>query len=184
MEIRKLTSDEFWPLFRLHREQLFQDTLWFSHQLVRTPYEQEQVKTLLAGFENIWQLHLGLYENNEFIGWSSSFAKRPNELYMMNSAIFPEHRRKGYYTKLLQEVLKEAKLAGFQIVTSNHISTNNNVIIPKLKQNFKITGVDVMDEMGVTVKLTYYLNETRAKAMEFRSGLKKPDDELKTLFKM
>ena len=85
---------------------------------------------------------------------------------------------------MVKEVLMEAKLAGFQTVTSQHVCTNNDVIIPKLKLNFKITGMQVMDEFGVTVNLTYFLNETRAKAMEFRSGMSKPDMELKTLFKM
>lgn len=184
MEIRKLTSDEFYPLFRQNRPEMFADTLWYSSREVRTEYEQSQITHLFKGLEDVWSLHLGLYENDQLIGWSSSFAMKPNELYMMNSVVFPGHRRKGYYTLMVKEVLMEAKLAGFQTVTSQHVCTNNDVIIPKLKLNFKITGMQVMDEFGVTVSLTYFLNETRAKAMEFRSGMSKPDMELKTLFKM
>jgi GNAT superfamily N-acetyltransferase len=184
VEIRKLTSDEFYPLFRQHRPEMFADTLWFSSREVRTEHEQSQITNLLKGLEDVWSLHLGLYENNELIGWCSSFAMKANELYMMNSAVFPDHRRKGYYTVMVKEVLKEAKLAGFQTVTSQHVCTNNDVIIPKLKLDFKITGMQVMDEFGVTVSLTYFLNETRAKAMEFRSGSSKPDLELKKLFKL
>jgi hypothetical protein len=41
-----------------------------------------------------------------------------------------------------------------------------------------------LDEFGVVVKLTHYLNEVRGKAMEFRSGQMKPDESLKTLFKI
>lgn len=182
MEIRKLTDEEFYPLFRQHRPEMFADSLWYSSREVRTEHEQSQIKTLFKGLEDVWSLHLGLYENNEFIGWSSSYAKKANELYMMNAAVFPEHRRKGYYTLMVKEVLKEAKLAGFQVVTSSHVCTNNDVIIPKLKLNFKITGMEVMDEFGVVVNLSYFLNETRAKAMEFRAGWSKPDAELKKLF--
>lgn len=163
---------------------MFKETLWYSSKDVRTAHEQAEIKNLIVGLENAWTLHLGLYENDQLIGWCSSFAMKANELYMMNSVVFPEHRRKGYYTLMVKEVLKEAKLAGFQTVASQHVCTNNDVIIPKLKLNFKITGMEVLDEFGVTVNLTYFLNETRAKAMEFRSGLCKPDEEMKKLFKL
>ena len=184
MEIRKLTGDEFFPLFNKHRVDHFKETLWFSAHQVRTAYEDERFNSLYAGFKNRWELHLALFENDKLIGWCSSFQTRPYELYMMNSVVFAEHRRKGYYTKMVQEVLKEAKAAGFQIVTSNHICTNNDVIIPKLKLNFMMTGFEVLDEFGVVVKLTHYLNEVRGKAIEFRSGQMKPDEALKTLFKI
>lgn len=184
MHIKKLTSDEFYPLFRKHRSEIFADTLWYSSREVRTEHEQSQIPTLIKGLEDVWSLHLGLYEGDQLIGWCSSFAKKANELYMMNSAVFPEHRRKGYYKKMMDEVLKEAKLAGFQVVTSSHVSTNNEVIMAKLKSNFKITGMEVSDEFGVLVNLTYFINETRAKAMEFRSGWSKPDAEMMKLFKL
>ncbi len=182
MEIRKLTSDEFYPLFKKLRANYFADTLWFSSLNIRTEHEINSFNTLYEGMKDRWELHLGLYENDQLIGWCSSHQTRTYELYMMNSVIFPEHRRKGLYTRLIQETLKKAKEAGFQIVTSQHVCTNNGVIIPKLKAGFKITGFEVLDEFGVTVKLTNYLNETRASAMEFRSGMEKPSPEMKNLF--
>ena len=103
---------------------------------------------------------------------------------MMNSVVFPDYRRRGHYTRLVQATIVEAKLAGFQVVTSNHVCTNNAVIIPKLKLDFKITGFEMSDEFGVIVKLTHFLNPTRSKAIEFRSGCQKPDAELKELFKI
>ena len=184
MHIKKLSSDEFYPLFRKLRPELFTDTLWYSSREVRTEHEQSQIDNLLKGLQDVWCLHLGLYEGEQLIGWSSSFAKKANELYMMNSAVFPEHRRKGYYTLLVKEVLKEAKLAGFQVVTSSHVCTNNDVIIPKLKADFKVTGMEVSDEFGILVNLTYFINETRGKAMDFRAGQTKPDAEMKKLFKI
>lgn len=66
---------------------------------------------------------------------------RPNELYMMSSGVLPKYRRSGWYTKLAHVTIKEAKKLGFQMITSNHITSNNSVIIAKLKLGFQIAGI-------------------------------------------
>jgi hypothetical protein len=85
---------------------------------------------------------------------------------------------------MVRHVLAEARKQGFQIVTSKHVATNNAVIIAKLKLGFKISGIDLSDEYGTLVKLTYYLNETRQSVAEFRAGQIKPTRKLKKIFKI
>ena len=185
MKIKKLTVAEFWPIFDKYRPQLFGETHSYSARDVRTLHEKISIDTLLTGTKSRHEVHLGLFDAKGAIaGWSSSHQVKPMELYMMNSAVFPKFRRKGYYTKMVQQTLKEAKKLGFQTVTSNHVASNNAVIIAKLKLGFKITGFELSDEYGVLVRLTHFLNPTRALANEYRAGEIKPTKELKKLFKI
>lgn len=103
---------------------------------------------------------------------------------MRNSAILPEHRRKGLYSALLNETLLRVQENGFQRIYSRHIATNNSVIMPKLKHGFTITALEVTDLFGVLVHLTYLPKELRRKVMVYRVGDAKPDDELKTCLKL
>jgi hypothetical protein len=79
----------------------------------------------------------------------------------------------------MYEVLERVKAQGFQIVLSRHTTTNNSVIIPKLKAGFVITALEVSDRFGTLVHLSYFFNETRKRIMEFRSGDLKPDQKIK-----
>ncbi len=82
----------------------------------------------------------------------------PSELYMMNSAVLPKYRRQGHYKRLMFKVMERAKELGFQQISSLHLASNNDVIIPKLQAGFNITGMEISDQFGVFVKLAYYLN--------------------------
>src|SRR4051812_27592214 len=68
-------------------------------------------------------------------------------------------------TALMHEALRHAKAAGFQMVLSRHTTTNNSIIIPKLKAGFVITAMEVSDRFGTMVHLNYFFNKTRAKIM-------------------
>jgi ribosomal protein S18 acetylase RimI-like enzyme len=185
MEIKRLTNEEFWPLFHNYRPQLFNDSFHYAPFDVQTEYEKEQSVQLRANLKDKINIHLVAFnDENELIGWSSSFQKSAHELYMMNSAIFPEYRRTGLYSRLVHDVLELAEEYGFQTVTSNHVTTNNAVIIAKLKLGFCISGIELTDDFGTLVKLTKHLNETRDKISRFRSGEIKPDKEIKSIFKL
>ena len=103
---------------------------------------------------------------------------------MRNSAILPEHRRKGLYTALMCEVLDCIEKLGFQIALSRHTTTNNSIIIPKLKAGFVITSLEVSDRFGTLVHLSYFFNEQRKKVMKFRSGDLRPDTTLKAALRL
>ena len=80
----------------------------------------------------------------------------------------------------MYEVLSRVQKLGFQIVFSRHTTTNNSIIIPKLKAGFIITALEVSDRFGTLVHLSYFFNEKRNRIMKFRSGDLKPDHEIKT----
>jgi hypothetical protein len=100
---------------------------------------------------------------------------------MQNSGILPEHRRKGLYSKLVRHVLNVTTEKGFPRVWSRHNATNNAVIVPKLKQGFLISAMELSDTFGTLVHLSYFPVEVQRKMMDYRAGQIKPDDEIKKL---
>lgn len=126
-----------------------------------------------------FRLNLGLYHHDEFVGWSWGFQESNETFYMVNSAVFPEHRRKGLYTRLMEAVVEEATRQGFMRIYGRHNSMNNAIIISKLKAGFVITSLEVSIHFGVLVHLSYFTKPLNRKMMEYRVGEMKPDDEIK-----
>jgi hypothetical protein len=56
-----------------------------------------------------------------------------------------------------------------------------NVIVPKLKAGFVISGFEVSDIFGILIHLTYYFNEIRRKVIDFRVGQLVPDEQIRQL---
>lgn len=138
--------------------------------------EEEKAQTQLLGknLSQLVSLYLGVFFGDEFCGWFSGNQMDHETFYMRNSAIIPAHRRKGLYTALMQHVLSQAQSLGFQIVLSRHHTTNNPIIIPKLKIGFIISAIELSDRFGAVVHLRYYFNGNRRSAMDVRSGEKRP----------
>ena len=98
---------------------------------------------------------------------------------MINTGILPPHQGKGIYSALLPLLLEGLRQEGFQIVYSRHIASNNQVLVPKFKAGFVITGFEISDAFGLLVHLSYYFNPLRRKIMDVRTGRAMPDDEVK-----
>lgn len=133
---------------------------------------------MLIAHSSLFTLRLGVFFRDQFCGWTIGEQQADGVFYMRNSAIFPEHRRKGLYSALLDKTLQSARNKGFQAVRSRHKATNNEVIIPKLKAGFKITGFEISDIFGTLVHLTLFLNPLREQVLDYRVGYK-PSDEVK-----
>ena len=95
---------------------------------------------------------------------------------MVNTALLPEHRGRGVYSRLLPLVLGQLRDAGYQLIRSHHHATNNAVLIPKLRAGFRLQGLEV-DHHGVMAVLVCPLDEVYAEYMDLRSGLKRPAGE-------
>ena len=95
---------------------------------------------------------------------------------MVNTALLPEHRGRGVYSRLLPLVLGQLRDAGYQLIRSHHHATNNAVLIPKLRAGFRLQGLEV-DHHGVMAVLICPLNEVYAEYMDIRSGLQRPAGE-------
>lgn len=104
------------------------------------------------------------------IGWLIGVQEDPETFYMMNTGLLPAHQGKGVYTALLPKHLAYLQSLGYQKVSSRHIATHNGIIVPKLKAGFLITGLELSEEYGWLVNLTYYFNAARRAALMQRAG--------------
>ncbi|MBF0364982.1 MAG: GNAT family N-acetyltransferase [Oligoflexia bacterium] len=170
-------------ILKTHRKNLFDDhamTLQAGKTL--TEVDKDRLDLLKQRMSTLYRLNLALYHGDHLVGWSFGVQDAIDAFYMCNSAIFPKYRRQGLYTSLLKTVLEIVTEQGFQRIYSRHKSTNNAVIIPKLKVDFKITGLEVNDVFGILVHLSYFPKEIRRKVLEFRVGNIPLDDEIKKYF--
>lgn len=178
--IRSMTNEEFNPLFQKYTQLFFDDaTQVFRLRDSFSDQEREKAKKLSANMGQPFELQLGVFHRNDFVGWHYGRQDSAVQFYMQNSGILPEHRNKGLYTELLKQVLKVTTEMGFQGIWSRHNATNNAVIVPKLKQGFVITAMEVTDLFGTLIHLTYFPKEIRRRMTDYRVGQIKPDEEIK-----
>lgn len=185
MNIRELSQEEadekLYPLIN----GAFADTFGYPTFETRTDLETQQFPKLRDNFRRREFIFLGAFsDTDELMGFSISYQMRNYELYTQTSVVLPEHRRKGIYTALTKMNLKLAGEKGYQMVTSNHVASNNSVIMAKLKLGFYISGFELVDDFGALVKLTHFLNEKRERMYHVRTSLKRPEQDLKDLLKL
>lgn len=183
--LKEMTKEEFFPLFGKHYDSIFGNDHTFFPDKYYSVLEKEKNKELSKRMGDLFSLYVGVFsETNEFIGFSFGFQESSDTFYMVASAIFENHRGHGLYTNLLNHVIEVAKNEGFQIIYGTHCATNNAIIIPKLKAGFVIAKFEISDMFGAIVHLHYYTNKLRRKVMDYRSGHRRPDDELKKLLRL
>jgi GNAT superfamily N-acetyltransferase len=183
--LKEMTEKEFFPLFGQHYDRIFGEDHTFFASDHYTLEEKAKVKALGQRMGNLYRLHVGVFSpEHEFVGFSFGYQETAETFYMVCSAVIEDHRRKGLYGALLDHVIERVEDVGFQVIYSTHCATNNAVIIPKLKAGFVIAKLELSDMFGVVVNLHYYTNPLRRKAMDYRSGLRIPDGELRALMKI
>lgn len=177
----ELPNDQFDKLWQEWGTKIFKDNdTSMDVRKVLSESERAQVNGLGKNLAQLIKFNLCIFKGDEFCGWFTGDQYNHETFYMRKSAILPNHRRKGLYSALMYEVLERVKAMGFQIVLSRHVTTNNSIIIPKLKAGFVITSIEVSDRFGTLVHLSYFFNEQRNRIMRFRSGDLKPDETIKS----
>ena len=179
-----LDDEEFVPLFRQYRPQVFADTLEVFPDLLLSEGEKSAVQNLSRRMGTPYRLNLGIYRDGQFVGWSFGVQASGDTFSMMNTGILPDHQGRGVYTALLRRILEILKAEGFQVLVSRHVVTNNRVLVPKLKAGFVITHFELSDTFGLLVHLSYFFNPRRRKLLDFRAGQLTLDDELKRILKI
>jgi GNAT superfamily N-acetyltransferase len=178
-----ISHTEFNPFFLEARAMLFESNFDFNTYSVLSEVEKLKLKDNYGIYKEAKDYYLVAKENDKIIGWSFGIQKSEADFYMINSAVFPEYRRKGIYTELLHRAVAHIRELGFQFIYSRHKLTNNDIIIPKLKYGFNIVGMEVNDMFGNLVILGYYANEKRRELLEIRAGMRKMNEEYMKLVK-
>lgn len=120
-----------------------------------------------------------IYSQGEIIGWCHGRQISNDCFYMKNTAIKKDFRNKGIYSKLLTYLISYLFNYGFSVITSKHIATNNSVLIPKLKQGFIITGIEMTIDNGLLVSLSLFKDIANHQIMDFRCGYGMPNHKVK-----
>jgi ribosomal protein S18 acetylase RimI-like enzyme len=165
-----VTRDEFMPVFNEHREKIFAENNDINYSVHWSEEETAKFKDLQSKCKTEVRSFLLCKDEDKIIGWSFGYQKDAEEFYMVNSAVFPEYRNRGVYTKLLEMIIEKAAEEGFQIVSSFHHASNNAIIIPKLKAGFKIVGMKINPRFGTLVELHYFTNEKVGQILDYRTG--------------
>lgn len=180
--VRECPKEEFSEIFGAHRAAIFHaDAPVFRHRDTLSPEAQETADALASRLSDAWALRLVVERESDgaLAGWHTGLQQTWDSFYMMNSAVLPEHRRKGIYAALLDRVVERVRAEGFQAIRSNHRATNNPVLIAKLKAGFHISGMKTTDIFGLLVELTRFLHPVRQKVFTYYTQGCKVDDELR-----
>jgi ribosomal protein S18 acetylase RimI-like enzyme len=179
-EFKVLSNDDFQKYWNEWGPKIFDaNSTSLDTRKVLSEEEKIPLRELVKNTSQLIKLNIGIFEGEKFCGWFTGDQYNNETFYMRNSAILPEFRRRGLYSALLDDVIERVKELGFQIILSRHTTTNNDIIIPKLKAGFIITAIEISDRFGTLVHLSYFYNQTRRDVMKFRSGDLKPDSVLK-----
>jgi len=174
-----MDSDEFFPIFAEYRPKVFADTFTLrARDYAYSQAEIDKLDALAIPKAGLIANHFVIYQEDAVVGWSMGTQESNHAYAMINTGILVEHQNKGIYTALLPVILQTLREQGFQTITSAHNATNNQVIIPKLKAGFVISGLELHDGFGTLVKLSYFMNSKRMQVMHMRSGLRKPSSEI------
>lgn len=172
-ELLSLSKEDFIPLFIANRNKVFQNTLECSSNDLQ-----------IFNTNKSWDLfgcYLMLFRNNEVVGWSFGTETTVGSFCQINSGVLPNFRNKGLYTEILKIMVEVVVKNGFTYIYSRHNMTNSAIIVPKLKFGFVITGVELSENMGTLVRLSYTPNQLVKEMLDFRCGQSKPNDKIKTI---
>lgn len=178
--ISKAQYDEF---RKLHEPVIFPNRFDIHIQEALSQPERDAVLRLAENLGSPYELRLGIFHNTEMIGWNYGIQVNADTFRMATTGIVAEHQRKGVYSQLLKVLAAHLREKGFQTIFSRHYATDNQVIVPKLKFGFLVSGFELTEEYGLLLRLSYFFNEARRKVLHVRSGFQQPDDEVRSLIR-
>lgn len=146
-----------------------------------TAEEKMALNKLSKNLGTPFELRLGFFHHDQLVGWSYGVQVSPDTFRMVTSGILEVHQRNGLYSAFLAKLSERLRVEGFQILFSRHYATDNQVIIPKLRFGFLVSGFELTDEFGLLLRLSYYFNDTRRRALHMRSGYQQPDQVVQSL---
>ena len=146
------------------------------NELLHDPDRREAMQRLFGPSEppppsGAQQVRVGAFDGERLVGWSHAFLAPGGLLYVSNSAVHPEYRRQGVYTRLVAGIEDEARALRCLRVESHHRTANAAVLIAKLKAGYVVTGTEFSTEMGLLVKLCKHLDARRDAAFHARAGV-------------
>ena len=177
VEIRQVeTFDE--AAFSQLSEPIFGDAARQRHMRDLIGAEaDERNKTLRASLPKPERIRIAAFEGDRFVGCSSGwFEFGGGNFYIGLSAVDPAYRQQGVYTRMLNTIEQLVRERGGLVISSQHVATNNAVLIAKLKLGYVIAGTEYVEQMGLLVRLVLQLTPERRALFAARTGTLRPGE--------
>lgn len=126
--------------------------------------------TLRATLPKPERLRFGAFDGEELVGYSHGWFEVGGRFYIGSSAVREDHRGRGVYTRLMQALEQAVRERGGLAISSQHVATNNAVLIAKLKLGYVIAGTEYVEPMGLLVRLVLHLHPARRALFGERTG--------------
>ena len=163
---KQVTMQEFFDVQDALEPIVFPDSeqskRWFS-----LPSERREAKKRLYTLQGMsHQEAVIFYDGDKAVGYSAGRMTGSSEFMMDDTGILPEYQSKGIYSAFLKRHMPYLRDCGYERVVSYHSPTNRAVLIAKLKAGFNISGMQLREHAGASVKLVYFLHQDRLLSFE------------------
>lgn len=179
--VAPIPKEEYDAFRTVHEPVIFPNRFDINSSAALSDQEKSGVERLSQQWKVPYELRLGFYFRSNLVGWSYGYQFTPDTFRMATTGILQEHQRKGVYSTFLQKLSQYLSEKGFQIILSRHYATDNQVIIPKLRFGFLISGFELTDDYGLLLRLSYYFNQTRRDVLHMRSGFQQSNEQIEKL---
>lgn len=106
---------------------------------------------------------LFLNAKNDVVGWCMGETSDHVTYYMRNTGILKKYQNRGIYKEFLPIFCEYLKQLGYERITSHHSGDNKPILITKIKNDFKIVGIENREDFGNLVIMTKLLMADRRK---------------------
>ena len=131
-------------------------------------------KAMRATLPKPERIRIGAFDGERLVGCSSGWFEFGGNFYIGLSAVDPEYRQQGIYTRMLNAIENAVRERGGLMISSQHVATNNAVLIAKLRCGYVIAGTEYSEQMGLLVRLVLQLSPERRALFASRTGTLKP----------
>jgi len=138
------------------------------------PEAAERHAALRQSLPKVERIRVGAFDGERLVGYSQGWFEPGGNFYIGSSAVDPDHRRQGVYTRLLKSIEQAVRERGGISISSQHVATNNAVLIAKLRLGYVIAGTEYVDAMGLLVRLMLHLTAERGALFAARTGMLAP----------
>ena len=178
-----VSSEVFTQIMNEYESLFYHESPKVNSDKFLTNGEKEILQKLNENFKIEYEMNLIIRtEMGEFVGWCNGCKSNRSTLTMHSSFVLPEYRRNGVYSRAIIETIHWAESKGFLTIESQHLVSNNNVIIPKLKSGFQINGIQVDDRFGLMVHLKLDLKQEIKEIHQVRIGIPTNDPRILDFF--
>lgn len=183
-KVECVTSEVFNEGFREESKEEFQEFLHSGNSIFYSEDEKSKFKSFRPEFKDEAFLYFVVRKGDLIVARSFSNQISLDTIMMCMSYVKKDYRKKGLYKLLMKETITRAKEIGYLKVMSYHNTTNNEIIIPKLKEGFVFTGIKINAGYGVLAELTLFFNQDEKDAVDFRTGYRRPSNRVSEVFKL